>query len=104
MAPSWRWSCLIAATYLPLFRAAISTQTPVRRHVSMNNLSLETPVSREYFYAGGRYVDDGSGTGQHVFQDQMYVERLSPTVDSPRPYPLVFIHGQGQSGTVRFSA
>lgn len=68
----------------------------------MNKTAFETPVSREYFYAGGRYVDDGSGTGQHIFEDQMYVEKLTPAVNSTKPYPLVFIHGQGQSGTVGF--
>ena len=65
-----------------------------------NNITnQETPHVREYFYAGGHYQDDG--TGNHVFVNQMYVERLTPITDNPRPYPLVFIHGQGNTGTVR---
>ena len=69
----------------------------------MNTTSQETSVSREYFYAGGQYVDDGTGTGQHVFKDQIYVEKLSPGVKCPKPYPLVLIHGQAQTGTVSVS-
>ncbi|KAI9834414.1 MAG: hypothetical protein M1819_003025 [Sarea resinae] len=33
---------------------------------------------RSYFYVGGRYSDDGTGKGEHIFQDQMYVEQLTP--------------------------
>ena len=66
----------------------------------MNTTSKETPVSREYFYVGGRYVDDGNGKDQHIFSDQMYVEKLSPDISCAKPNPLVFIHGQGQTGTV----
>lgn len=66
-------------------------------------MTQETPVSRQYFYAGGRYTDDGTGLGRHIFEDQMYVEKLSPALSYPKQYPLVFIHGQGQSGTVSMS-
>jgi hypothetical protein len=57
----------------------------------------EAQHSREYFYVGGDYVDTGDG---HVFQNQMYVEKLSPTDGASRKYPVVFFHGGGQSGTV----
>ncbi len=91
---------LIAAIIFPLFDAAPAGQTSARRQADMNTTSKETPVSREYFYVGGRYVDDGKGKDQHIFSDQMYVEKLTPDVSCPKPYPLVFIHGQGQTGTV----
>jgi hypothetical protein len=58
----------------------------------------EIPYSRKYFYVGGQYASDGKG--EHVFIDQMYVEQLTPVGISIRPYPLVFIHGQAQTGTV----
>ena len=58
----------------------------------------ELPYIRDYFYAGGRYIDDGTGTGQHVFVDQIYVERLSPVKGRLKQYPIVFIHGQGLTG------
>lgn len=56
----------------------------------------EAFAARSYFYVGGNYVEQGSG---HVFSNQMYVERLVP-LKPTQTWPLVFIHGQGQTGTV----
>lgn len=61
--------------------------------------SRELPYIRDYFYTGGRYVDDGTRTGQHIFVDQIYVERLSPVNGTSKQYPIIFIHGQAQTGT-----
>ena len=36
----------------------------------------------------------------HLFKDQTYVENLTPSGGSRQKYPIVFIHGQAQSGTV----
>ena len=58
----------------------------------------EVPYIRTYFYAGGKYVDDGAGG--HIFRDQMYVEKLVPSTGVTQETPIVFIHGQGQTGTV----
>jgi hypothetical protein len=94
---------LIAATMIPLLKTAVVEPKSVHRQLDMNATSQETPVIREYFYVGGRYVDDGTGTGQHIFQDQMYVEKLRLAISCPKASPispLVFIHGQGQTGTV----
>jgi pimeloyl-ACP methyl ester carboxylesterase len=58
----------------------------------------EVPAIQTYFYVGGGYADDGSGG--HIFKDQMYVEKLSPaSTKRKQPSPIVFIHGQGQTGT-----
>ena len=57
----------------------------------------EAFASRNYFYVGGSYVDDGNGG--HVFTDQMYVEHLVPMKVSQK-YPLLLIHGGGQTGSV----
>lgn len=51
---------------------------------------------REYFYIGGDYIENG---GQHLFENQMYVEKLTPQ-RVRQPYPIVFAHGGAQSGTV----
>lgn len=67
-----------------------------------SKLSHELPYIRDYFYTGGHYVDDGTGTGQHIFVDQMYVERLLPAGAARgrmKQYPIVIIHGQAQTGT-----
>lgn len=60
--------------------------------------SLEAQHRREYFYVGGEYVETPDG---HIFENQMYVEKLSPADGSTRKFPVVFLHGGGQSGTVR---
>ncbi|KFY88028.1 hypothetical protein V500_06618 [Pseudogymnoascus sp. VKM F-4518 (FW-2643)] len=57
----------------------------------------ETPHIREYFYVGGEYTGDGAGG--HIFHNQMYVEKLSPTQGSTHPFPIVLMHGQAQTGT-----
>ncbi|TLD31595.1 hypothetical protein PspLS_02542 [Pyricularia sp. CBS 133598] len=59
----------------------------------------EIPAVRTYFMVGGQYVDDGTGTGEHVFRDQMYVEKLLPVQGVKQKHPLVLIHGQAQTGT-----
>lgn len=59
---------------------------------------MEYCAKREYFYIGGGYADDG--TGSEIFTDQMYVERLVPAEGSTKPFPILFIHGNAQTGTV----
>ena len=63
--------------------------------------SGETPHIREYLYVGGEYTGDGAGG--HIFHNQMYVEKLSPTQGSTHPFPIVLMHGQAQTGTVRWT-
>jgi hypothetical protein len=63
-----------------------------------DNNKSEVPSIRSYFYVGGGYVSDGAGG--EVFRDQMYVERLLPVEGAKKETPIVFIHGQAQTGTV----
>ena len=62
--------------------------------------TAESPYKRSYFYVGGEYADAGNGDGQRIFTGQMYVEQLVPIDGVKRPYPIVFIQGAGQTGTV----
>ena len=64
-------------------------------------IAADVPHTRKYFYVGGHYVNDTSGG--HVMRDQMYVEQLTPAMGPSQPYPIVFIHGFGQTGTVQTS-
>ncbi|KAM0421398.1 hypothetical protein ACHAPT_010752 [Fusarium lateritium] len=57
----------------------------------------EVPSIRSYFYVGGGYADDGAGG--EIYRDQMYVEKLVPTGGVRQRTPIVFIHGQGQTGS-----
>ena len=59
---------------------------------------MDCAHNRSYFYVGGQYVDHGRKS--HIMEGQMYVERLTPAAGSTRPFPVVFVHGGGQSGTV----
>ena len=66
-----------------------------------NSSTHEVPHTRSYWYVGGGYV---RGTSGHVFTNQMYVEKLSPVCNNCnlKQYPIVFIHGQAQTGTVSY--
>jgi pimeloyl-ACP methyl ester carboxylesterase len=57
--------------------------------------TIDAAASVGYFYVGGRYVGD---RGAQVMQGAMYVEVLRPKHVVHR-YPLVLIHGAGQTGT-----
>lgn len=56
----------------------------------------EAQHEREYFYVGGNYITTPAGS---LFQNQMYVEKLTPPRVS-QAYPIVFLHGGAQTGTV----
>ncbi|QSZ36471.1 hypothetical protein DSL72_006350 [Monilinia vaccinii-corymbosi] len=60
--------------------------------------ATEAFASRSYFYVGGEYITISSNNT--LFVNQMYVEHLVPS-RVEQPYPIVFIHGQGMTGTVR---
>lgn len=65
---------------------------------SLSAASSEVAAIRTFFYTGGGYADDGAGG--HIYREQMYVERLQPAKGVSRATPIVFIHGQAQTGTV----
>ncbi len=57
--------------------------------------TIDAAASVGYFYVGGRYVGE---SGEQIIQGAMYVEVLRPRRITHR-YPLVLIHGAGQTGT-----
>jgi hypothetical protein len=61
--------------------------------------AVETPHRRTYLYVGGNYTLNNDG--EHIFTNQMYVERLTPVDGPTKQYPIVFIHGADQTATVR---
>ncbi|CAJ0551341.1 Ff.00g112710.m01.CDS01 [Fusarium sp. VM40] len=74
----------ITAAFSPCLAAANSNQG-------------EVPSVRSYFMVGGGYANDGAGG--EIFRGQMYVERLVPVEGASQTTPIVFIHGQAQTGT-----
>lgn len=95
------WSLSRTLACLALFGLALACSSDPDAHYP-RRASQESSYIRDYFYVGGSWVDDGTGKGTRVLQGQMYVERLSPPFGALHPYPLVFVHGSGQTGTVRF--
>jgi hypothetical protein len=85
-----RFSTLGSTAIFGLFFAAIN-------RVQASS-SKETWHTRDYFYVGGEYVNT-TIPGGHLFHNQMYVEKLSPKI-TLHPYPIVFVHGGAQTGTV----
>ncbi|KIY00453.1 uncharacterized protein Z520_04138 [Fonsecaea multimorphosa CBS 102226] len=55
---------------------------------------------RTYFFVGGEYMadDDESKFGGSIMKGQTYVERLVPVEGVRRRFPLILVHGGGQSG------
>ena len=69
----------------------IYAQTPPD---SIPTVSLENVARHGFFYAGGEYVGD---TGRETMGGAMYVEVMVPK-EIQHPYPVVFLHGAGQTG------
>ena len=61
---------------------------------SIPTVSLENVARHGFFYAGGEYVGE---PGQETMGGAMYVEVLVPK-EILHPYPIVFLHGAGQTG------
>jgi hypothetical protein len=64
--------------------------------VALTAAAGEAQHVREYFYVGGEYITTSAGS---LYQNQMYVEKLTPPKVSQK-YPIVFLHGGAQTGTV----
>lgn len=58
----------------------------------------EAPMIRDYLYAGGHYAENSAG--EHIFQDQVYIEHLLPVHGVSQKHPIVFLHGSAQTATV----
>lgn len=54
---------------------------------------------RNVFWVGGQYFYNATRGGT-ILVNQTYVEQLTPVAGVKQPYPLVFLHGGGDSGAV----
>src|SRR5580704_19132818 len=62
---------------------------------SIHTFSTEDIASTGFFYVGGQYV---GAPGKEVMDGAEYVEVMVPK-KIRHPYPIVFFHGAGQTGT-----
>ncbi len=95
-------ACVLAA--LPFLTASAAVNLTLPKCTGLDALSpqckpVEASHRREVFYVGGHY-ELNAQTKQNVLVDKMYVEKLTPVPKVSKPYPLVFFHGGGFSGTV----
>ena len=70
-------------------KAAPSAAIP---RVSLNNVARIG-----YFYAGGQYVGEIGPMKEQTWAGAMYFEVMVPR-QIKSPYPVVFLHGAGQTG------
>jgi pimeloyl-ACP methyl ester carboxylesterase len=63
---------------------------------SIPTFSVENVARQGFFYAGGKYVGE---PGKQIMDDSMYTEVWVPK-RMRHPYPIVFFHGNGQTGAV----
>jgi pimeloyl-ACP methyl ester carboxylesterase len=61
----------------------------------LTSFAQHTLSTRDFFYVGGKYA---GSAGNQIMAGQMYVEVLRPQRVTQK-YPLVFLHGQGQTAT-----
>jgi pimeloyl-ACP methyl ester carboxylesterase len=93
---------VLAAAAAALLGWSLGTQAQSRRMdasqaappASIPTFSTENLARKGFFYAGGEYVGE---PGKEVMAGQMYVEVWVPK-QVRQPYPIVFFHGNGQSG------
>jgi len=60
-------------------------------------VALDAVARHGFFYAGGRYVGELGPNKESTMGGAMYVEVLVPR-QIRSPYPVVFLHGAGQTG------
>ena len=63
--------------------------------MAIPTFSTENVARTAFFYAGGEYVGE---KGKEVMDGAMYTEVWVPK-NLRHPYPIVFYHGAGQTGT-----
>lgn len=92
------------AMNLPIIRCCTGPSDGVINHHACQNHQLvmdSIPAdahTREVFYVGGEYVDDG--TGNETVYGQVYVEHLVPVRKPLQKYPIIFIPGSSRTGIV----
>lgn len=89
---------LLASILGPAFAINAINATNDSNDSNVSAASSEVAAIRTFFYVGGGYADDGAGG--HIYREQMYVERLRSAKGVSQAVPIVFIHGQAQTGTV----
>ncbi len=86
-----KFNQVILASVVMAAGAAVYAQAPPD---SIPTVSLGNVARKGFFYAGGEYVGE---PGRETMGGAMYVEVMVPQ-EIRHPYPIVFLHGAGQTG------
>jgi pimeloyl-ACP methyl ester carboxylesterase len=93
------WKTALFAGFIAFFSVGFGTRAQSRQSgappPSIHTFSTEDVASTGFFYVGGTYV---GAPGKEVMDGAEYVEVMVPK-KIRHPYPLVFFHGAGQTGT-----
>ena len=79
------------------------SQAHAQSHVSravpsaIPTVALDQVARHGFFFAGGKYVGELGATKESTMGGAMYVEVMVPR-QIRSPYPVVFLHGAGQTG------
>src|SRR5205809_1031601 len=96
-----RLSIVTALVLLVLgVRRDVTAQTVVSKAAppaSIPTVSLNNVARHGFFYAGGKYVGELGPGKESTMGGAMYVEVMVPR-QIRSPYPVVFLHGAGQTG------
>src|SRR5579872_7495838 len=94
-----KWAGILSAGCIALFGSYHAARAQNRATgappASIRTFSTEDIASTGFFYVGGQYV---GAPGKEVMDGAEYVEVMVPK-RIRHPYPIVFFHGAGQTGT-----
>lgn len=93
MSSMSRTALAVVLTSVALATGPVSSRAQEAAHPT--DQGQITLAEHGYFFVGGRYA---AAEGGDVMEGSMYVERFRPA-EVRRPYPVVMIHGGGQTGT-----
>ena len=93
------WVAVLSALFIALFGvcfgASAQSTSPAMPPSTIPTFSTEDIARTGFFYVGGKYVGE---PGKEVMDGAEYVEVMVPK-RIRHPYPIVFFHGAGQTGT-----
>jgi pimeloyl-ACP methyl ester carboxylesterase len=93
------WAAILSVTSIAFFGISLSARAQSRASgtppSSIHTFSTADVASTGFFYVGGQYV---GAPGKEVMDGAEYVEVMVPK-KMRHPYPIVFFHGAGQTGT-----
>ena len=93
MSSTSRTALAVVLTFVALAASPVSSRAQEAAHPT--DQGLITLADHGYLFVGGRYTAAENGD---VMEGSMYVEHFKPA-EVTRPFPVVMIHGGGQTGT-----